>query len=439
MGWWAEPKRGWRPGRRTARVILEYDALGGDRAVAGAAGLDPSSNPWWSDASNDPWRDPSSPAVIVSRGEPEPPPAEPVVEVPAASNMSTARLVVLVALITGLLAGALGGALGYVAAVKRAGPNVVIGAGSSAPPQRPSDSLAGLIARVMPSVVTVQGTTAQGVSLGSGFVISSLGYILTNEHVVSDVPDQGVTVTFSDSSSVSGRVVGRDPESDIAVIKVDRPNLTPVALANSDQVAVGDSVFAIGSPLALSGTVTAGIVSALDRTIETQDVGGVTRYYAAIQTDAAINRGNSGGPLFDLAGRVIGMNSVIKSMSADDGEDGGNIGIAFAIPSNQATRIATDIIDSGKPRRTVIGAELGSSPAAGGGVVLSRVDSGGPAAAAGLQAGDVVTRLGSHPVMDSADVIALVRSLAPGTVVNVTYRRGTEVQTASVTLVADAN
>jgi putative serine protease PepD len=408
--------------------------------VAGGTGLDPSTQLWWSDGSNDPWRDPSAQTVIVSRAEAAPPPEEPPTALPTGQPAGTARLVVTVALLTGLLAGALGGAIGYVAAVKRAGPNVIIGSGSSAPPQRPSSSLAGLVSRVMPSVVTVQGTTPQGESLGSGFVISGLGYIVTNEHVVTDVPNNGVMVTFSDSSSAQGRVVGRDPESDIAVIKVDRSNLTPVALANSDQVAVGDSVFAIGSPLALTGTVTAGIVSALDRTIETQDVGGVARYYAAIQTDAAINRGNSGGPLFDSAGRVIGVNSVIKSVSADTGGDaGGNIGIAFAIPINQATRIATDIIDSGKPRRTVIGAELGDASPVGGGVRLSRVDSGGPAAQAGLQVGDVITRIGSHPVTESADVIALVRSFAPGTVISITYRRGSSTQTTNVTLVADAN
>src|SRR6185369_15925083 len=148
--------------------------------------------------------------------------------------------------ITGLLAGALGGAIGYVAAVGHSTPRVVIGADSSAPPVRPSDSLAGLVSRVMPSVVTVQGPTSQGESLGSGFVISSLGYIVTNEHVVNDVPDQEVTVVFSDSTTAAGRVVGRDPESDVAVIKVDRANLKPVELADSDSVAVGDAVVAVG-------------------------------------------------------------------------------------------------------------------------------------------------------------------------------------------------
>jgi putative serine protease PepD len=347
------------------------------------------------------------------------------------------RLVLLVAVASALLAGVLGGAVGYVAAARNASPAVVIGA-TGAPPQRPPESMAGMVARVMPSVVTVQGPTPQGESLGSGFVISAEGYILTNEHVVTDVPDQAVTVTFSDSSSVGGRVVGRDPESDLAVIKVSRTNLPPVELGDSDSVAVGDPVVAIGSPLALTGTVTSGIVSALDRTIETHDETGETRYYAAIQTDAAVNRGNSGGPLFDAAGRVIGINSVIKSL-VTNGDEGGNIGIAFAIPINQAARVATDIIDTGKARRTVIGAELSSTASAGGGVQITRVDGGGPAASAGLQVGDVVVRLGAHPIAEPGDLIALVRRYDPGTVVTVTYRRGSATRTASVTLVADAN
>jgi putative serine protease PepD len=347
------------------------------------------------------------------------------------------RLVVMAAVISALLAGVLGGAVGYVAAARNASPSVVIGA-TGAPPQRAPESVAGMVARVMPSVVTVQGPTPQGESLGSGFVISADGYILTNEHVVTDVPDQAVTIIFSDSTSVGGRVIGRDPESDLAVIKVSRTNLPPVELGDSDSVAVGDPVVAIGAPLALSGTATAGIVSALDRTIETHDGGGATRYYAAIQTDAAVNRGNSGGPLFDAGGRVIGINSVIKSL-VTDGDEGGNIGIAFAIPINQAARVATDIIDTGKARRTVIGAELGDTASVGGGVRITRVDNGGPAAGAGLQVGDVIVRLGSHPITQPADLIALVRRYNPGTVVTVTYRRGTTTNTASVTLVADAN
>jgi putative serine protease PepD len=186
--------------------------------------------------------------------------------------------------------------------------------------------------------------------------------------------------------------------------------------------------------------VTSGIVSALDRAIKAGDSGGPTRYYAAIQTDAAVNQGNSGGPLVDSGGKVIGVNSVIRSIGSTDTE-AGNIGLAFAIPINQAKRIASDIIDTGKARRTVIGADVtdNGSSAAGSGARLRSVDHGGPAAAAGLKAGDVLTKLNGHVLENSTDLIALVRKYAPGSVVAVGYRRGTKAATASVTLAADAN
>jgi putative serine protease PepD len=249
-----------------------------------------------------------------------------------------------------------------------------------------------------------------------------------------------MSVSFSDGSTASAKVVGVDAESDIAVIKVAKSGLTPVTFGNSDSIAVGDPVLAFGSPLDLANTVTAGIISALDRPIEAGDPGGTTRYYAAIQTDAAVNQGNSGGPLVDAAGEVIGMNSVIRSLGGTDTE-AGNIGLAFAIPINQARRVAGDIIDHGKARRTVIGADVAtsSSGTGSGGAELSTVEPSGPAAAAGLKAGDTITKLDGHVLDDGTDLIALVRSYAPGAVVTVEYRRGTTTKTASVTLVADAN
>jgi putative serine protease PepD len=311
-------------------------------------------------------------------------------------------------------------------------------AGVAALAQRPPDSLAAVVDRVMPTVVTVHGTGDQGESLGSGFVISDDGYVLTNEHVVEGVPDESVSVTFADASTVAGRVVGRDPESDLAVIKAERGRLIPVEFGDSDSVAVGDHVLAIGAPLALSGTVTAGIVSAIDRPIETGDAGGPPRYYAAIQTDAAVNHGNSGGPLFDATGHVIGVNSVIKSLAGSESE-AGNIGLAFAIPINQARRVAAEIIDTGRARRTVIGARLELTyRSATGGVRLLAVDAGGPAAEAGMRAGDVIVKLGAHPIAEPTDLIALVRRYDPGTVMAVQYRRNGVSQTTQVTLVADA-
>jgi putative serine protease PepD len=395
-------------------------------------------SPWWSDALNDPWRNPDSPAVVVDRSA-HAAQVEPRPEALPAPRPGVG-LAITVAVVAALLAGSLGGAIGYLAATNRdQSPIVLGGAGRGGPPpQREPGSVPVIVARVMSSVVTVRGASSVGDTLGSGFVITVDGYVLTNEHVIAEVPDRAVRVTFADTTTVPARVVGRDPEADLAVLKVDRDNLQPVELADSDAVAVGDGVLAIGAPLALPGTVTAGIVSAVDRTIETQGMGGVQRYYAAIQTDAAINRGNSGGPLFDLNGRVIGINSVIKSL-VEEGEEAGNIGIAFAIPINQAARMASEIIDTGRARRTVIGAQVDLNDGPGGGVRLTTVDAGGPAEAGGLRSGDVVLRLGTHLIAQPHDLIALVRRYDPGTVVTVTYRRGSSTASARVTLAADAN
>ncbi len=390
---------------------------------------------WWSDARNDPWRDPDSTAVIVTTPADPAPPAQPE---PPKPLVFLPRFVVLVALLAGLLAGLLGGGLGYVVATGRQEP-VVLGASGGAPsPHRLPGSLPDLVTRVLPSVVTVTASVGRAESIGSGFVIGKDGYILTNEHVVHNAADDKVSVTLSDGNPIQAGVVGRDPESDLAVLRVDRTGLSPVFVGNSDNVSIGDGVFAIGTPLALAGTVTAGIVSALDRTIQTRDVGGGQRYYAAIQTDAAVNRGSSGGPLLDFAGRVIGVNSVIKSM-VDNGQEAGNIGIAFAIPINQAMRVATELIDTGRARRTVVGADVDTFEGPGGGVRITAVDSAGPAAAAGLRTGDVVIRIDGHLVEAPHDLIAMVRRHGPGETVKIFYRRGASTQVAEVVLVADAD
>ena len=402
----------------------------------------PAESPWWSDALADPWRDPDAPAVVLRTNPPgaAQPPTEPPETAPPRRPMAGFMAM---AIVVALLAGALGGTLGYVFALRHGGPraDTTLGGstGGTAPlAQRSPDTLAAAVRRVLPSVVTIQVTSPDGTSLGSGFVVSPDGYLITNDHVVSGSTGP-VKVTFSDSSAGTAKIVGSDPESDVAVLRVDRTGLTPVEFADSDRVAVGDPVLAVGSPLALSNTVTSGIVSALDRTIEAGETGGPTRYYAAIQTDASVNHGNSGGPLVDTAGRVIGVNSVIKSVAASE-DEAGSIGLAFAVPINQAKRVAQDIIDTGRARRTVIGAQIENSyhnPA--GGVRLSSVVAGGPAAHAGLRAGDVVVRIGGHPLEDPSDLIAMVRKFAPGSRVTVEYRRdgGTSAVT-EVTLAADA-
>ncbi|SCL26740.1 putative serine protease PepD [Micromonospora nigra] len=401
-----------------------------------------SASPWWSDALADPWRDPAAPAAVVVPAAPVPgAQPEPVTD-PDAPGRPSLRQVLLVPLIIALLAGSLGGALGYAFAVRGgAATGPVLGAGPVDPPglaQRPPESLAGVAQRVLPSVVTVRVASLGGTSEGSGFIASADGHVITNDHVVAGGSGKA-SVIFNDGSTAAATVVGQDPESDIAVIKVARTGLRPVEFGNSDSLAVGDPVLAIGSPLSLANTVTAGIVSALDRTMQAGEPGGPVRYYAAIQTDAAVNHGNSGGPLVDAAGRVVGVNSTIKSLVAD-GQEAGNIGLAFAIPINQAKRITQDIIGTGKARRTVIGAQVGGpgSAAGGAGVRLAAVEPSGPAAGAGLKAGDVILKLDGRPMTEPTDLIALVRKYAPGSVVTVEYRRGSTRQNASVTLAADA-
>ncbi|WP_197674112.1 S1C family serine protease [Micromonospora narathiwatensis] len=395
-------------------------------------------SPWWSDALADPWRDPYAPAAVVIPAAPPDPASEPEpVSDPDAPRPPGLRQVVLVSLIAALLAGSLGSALTYAFLRGPAVPR--LGAESGQAPalaQRKPESLAGVAEKVLPSVVTIRMASLGGISEGSGFVVSTDGHIVTNDHVVSGGTGKA-TVIFNDGSSAPATVVGQDPESDLAVIKATRTGLRPVEFGDSDGLAVGDPVLAIGSPLSLANTVTAGIVSALDRTMQAGEPGGPTRYYAAIQTDAAVNHGNSGGPLVDGAGRVVGVNSTIKSLVAD-GQEAGNIGLAFAIPINQAKRVTQDIIGTGKARRTVIGAQVGGTGVTTGGVRLNAVEPSGPAAAAGLKAGDVVLRLDRHPLTEPADLVALVRKYAPGSVVTVEYRRGSTRQNASVTLAADA-
>lgn len=394
-------------------------------------------SPWWSDALADPWRDPTAPAAVVVPAAPVPG-IEPEPVTDPDSARPRLRHLLIIPLVTALLAGALGGALGYAFAI-RGDAAPVLGGAPIQPPelaQRRPESLAGVAERVLPSVVTVRVAGPDGTSEGSGFIATTDGYVITNDHVVAAATGPA-TVVFNDGSAAPATLVGQDPESDIAVIKVTKEGLRPVAFGDSEALAVGDPVLAIGSPLSLANTVTAGIISALDRTMQAGEPGGPTRYYAAIQTDAAVNHGNSGGPLVDGAGRVIGVNSTIKSLVAE-GQEAGNIGLAFAIPINQAKRITQDIIGTGKARRTVIGAQVGGGGVgAGVGVRLVSVEPSGPAAGAGLRANDVIVTLDGRPTNEPTDLIALVRKFAPGSVVVVEYRRGTSRRNASVTLAAD--
>jgi putative serine protease PepD len=388
---------------------------------------------WWSDARRDPWRDPAAPVTLTRPGSAAPPPA--THRPPNASWFSrrttwVVGLVVATALVAGVMGGALG--VGFATAIRR--PQAALNSADrpiTALAQRPPQSFAAIAARVLPSVLTVRASIPGGTAVGSGFVVGDGHYVITNDHVVSG--GSGVSVILNDGSTVGAKLLGSDAESDVAVLKVDRSGLTPLELGNSAGVQVGDPVLAVGSPLALPGTVTSGIVSAVDRLLAASDPQ-LTRYYAAIQTDAAINHGNSGGPLLDGAGQVVGINSVIKSTASED-DSAGNIGLAFAIPINQAKRIAEEIIATGKARRTVIGARLDSAFR---GVRLAQVDPAGPAAAAGLNDGDVVLALDGHSVGQPVELIALVRKYPPGSEVSVRYQHGADQRDVTVTLAADA-
>jgi putative serine protease PepD len=399
----------------------------------------PAREVWWSDALADPWRDPQSSSVVYARPAAGGQPGVPL-ERPPAPPRRGLGLVLLVSVITALLAGALGGTLGFVFATRSGGAPLGGGPRLGAPgaAQRPPDSVAGVVKKVLPSVVTIRARLSGGGSLGSGFIVSRDGYLLTNDHVVSGASTGQITVTFTDGHVVPARVVGTEPESDVAVLKIEQDGLPAVEFGDSEAVVVGDPVLAVGAPLALSSTVTYGIVSALDRPVAAGEAGS-TRFYAAIQTDAAVNQGNSGGPLFDLAGRVIGINSVIKSLAADQ-ETAGNVGLAFAIPINQAKRQAQDIIERGKARRTVMGATPDAtyrSPT--GGVRLSSVQAGGPAEGAGLRAGDVIMKFEDDIVEEPSDLVAFVRKYAPGSVVAVEFIRNGSTQRISLTLASDNN
>jgi len=330
------------------------------------------------------------------------------------------------ALLAGGLGGTVGGAIGYFTASTAS-------SGSAAPlvalPGTPgvslpaSGSIAEVAAAVQPAVVQLQveGMDPGATGSGSGFVISDDGYIVTNHHVAGVAGKEGtIKVVFGDGSTTSGAMVGSSPGYDIAVVKVDRADLPTVPLGASGGLNVGDLVIALGSPLGLQGTVTSGIVSALDRPVS---VGGGDQaaFINAIQTDAAINPGNSGGPLVDGNGTVVGVNSAIATTGGFAGGMG-SIGLGFAIPIDVAKRIVNEIIETGTSRTPIIGVQLDMTFEGPGGKI-SEVNTGGAADLAGLRVGDVVIKVNGTPVADGTALIVKIRANAPGDVITLTVIR----------------
>ncbi|MDT9600146.1 trypsin-like peptidase domain-containing protein [Sphingosinicella rhizophila] len=255
-------------------------------------------------------------------------------------------------------------------------------------------------------------------ALGSGFIVDASGIVVTNNHVVADA--ETVTVQLSDGRELSGRVLGRDDKTDLAVVKIDGENFHTVAWGDSDATRVGDSVFAVGSPFGLGNSVTSGIVSARGREI------GAGPYDDFLQVDAAINSGNSGGPLFDAYGRVVGVNTAIVSPS------GGNVGIGFAIPAQLAREVVTQIVEHGGVSRGRIGVALqtftGQTAEAPGlaeekGALISGVEPDGPAALSGIQPGDIVRRFGNKAIEDAGDFARAVADSKGGAIVPVEILR----------------
>ncbi|MER7213683.1 trypsin-like peptidase domain-containing protein [Streptosporangium sp. NPDC000239] len=323
-------------------------------------------------------------------------------------------------------------------------PSYRLGTAPSGSNSRAPESIAGVASKVLPSVVSLSVNAGTSASTGSGFLIKG-GYVVTNNHVVAGAEPNNsqIQIQFSNRKSTSAHVVGRDPESDLAVVKPDETFGAPeIALGNSDNVVVGDPVVAIGSPLGLTGTVTSGIVSALNRPVQAGEENSTdTTWLSAIQTDAAINPGNSGGPLVNSAGEVVGVNSAIATLGRSVGGQSGSIGLGFAIPVNHARRVAEELITTGTAKKSRIGVTIDQSYQ-GAGVRIDTevrgatkpVEPEGPADKAGLKPGDIITEVNGIVLQDGYELIALIRNKAPGERLTVKFQRGGQEKTVVVTV-----
>ncbi|OIJ69269.1 S1C family serine protease [Streptomyces mangrovisoli] len=357
-------------------------------------------------------------------------------------------------LIAALVAGGLGGGLGYTLAKNNddTGSTTVSASTDSGAAQvkRSPGTIAAVAAKALPSTVTIEAESTSGEGgTGTGFVFDKQGHIVTNNHVVADAVDGGkLTATFPDGKKYDAEIVGHAQGYDVAVIKLKNApsDLQPLALGDSDKVAVGDETIAIGAPFGLSNTVTTGIISAKNRPVASSDGSSTSKssYMSALQTDASINPGNSGGPLLDASGAVIGINSAIQSTGSSGlGGSGqsGSIGLGFAIPINQAKYVAQQLIKTGKPVYAKIGASVSLSDSTNGAQITeegasgaSAVESGGPADKAGLKPGDVITKLDDTVIDSGPTLIGEIWTHQPGDKVQITYKRGGSEHTVELTL-----
>ncbi|HZZ48605.1 MAG TPA: trypsin-like peptidase domain-containing protein [Pseudonocardia sp.] len=408
-----------------------------------------SEDPFWAGGSaRDPWRDPESsvqlgPPKVLEPPSNAGPPREGALlsarEVLFGKRVKPVSLALLA--VVALLIGAVGGLVGKWASDSSAAltqPGASI-AQVSPGKERPPGSVANIAAKVLPSVVSIQLRVGDQGGTGSGVVIDKDGHILTNNHVVSPaVGVEGATVkaAFQDGTQVPAQVVGRDPKTDLAVLKVNVPGVVAAQIGDSSNIAVGDSVIAIGSPLGLAGTVTEGIISALHRPVRLGGEGTDTSAVIdAIQTDTAINPGNSGGPLVDSTGAVIGLNAAIRTSGPGEG---GSIGLGFALPINYARKIAEQLMRTGSVQHPDLGVDAkGKTDGTRDGAEVQNVHPGSAAAEAGIVEGDVIVKLGNRVVQSSNELEVAVEEHAIGEKVEVQLVRQGRPLTVTATLKTD--
>ena len=405
---------------------------------------------WPQGAVNDPWRNPHAaavlgpPAVVQHQGdgaEPPPPGARlSLTEVLFGGRVSNLALASLAAV--ALLIGGIGGLVGRLTAD---GGTLLHDPGATLAQvqpaiQRPAGSVAAVAGRVLPAVVSLEFRVGDQGGFGSGVVIDSHGYVLTNNHVVApaaSIPQATLEAVFSDSTRLPARIVGRDPKTDLAVVKVDVANPTVAQLGRSSTLRQGDSVIAIGSPLGLAGTVTSGIVSAVDRPVRLEAEGSQgNAVIDAIQTDAAINPGNSGGALVDAAGAVVGINTAIRTLGASEG--GGSIGLGFAIPIDTARVIAQELIRTGHYQHAELGINAASvTDGKSDGARVQNVQQGSAAAEAGIMENDVITKVGNRAIGSADALTVAIHERAIGERVPISLVRDGRPLVVTVTLKSD--
>jgi S1-C subfamily serine protease len=310
---------------------------------------------------------------------------------------------------------------------------------------RPAGSVAAVAGRVLPAVVSLEFRVGDQGGFGSGVVIDGHGYLLTNNHVVApvaNIPQATLEAVFSDGTRLPARIVGRDPKTDLAVVKVAVANPTVAQLGRSSTLKPGDPVIAIGSPLGLTGTVTSGIVSAVNRPMRLEGDGGYgNAVIDAIQTDAAINPGNSGGALVDSAGAVVGINTAIRTLGTSDGgtgEGGGSIGLGFAIPIDTARTIAQELIRTGHYEHAELGVNAASvTDGRSDGARVQNVQQGSAAAEAGILENDVITKVGNRAVGSADALTVAIHERAIGERVPISLIRDGRPLVVTVTLKSD--